>query len=155
MAIFELAVVFLTLLMETVDAKECQHIFESGQIHYFVCHAFEFCCGARCCRSRAITFYQLWYFWLMVFLTMLLCSGGGWWYRFHRHTQFTHPTQITMSQRNTGQPNIAGTYYTSGAVAPAPPQVYQPSAPQFSAPPPYSGPPPSYESVVKQQSQPN
>uniref|UniRef100_A0A2D0PCC0 WW domain binding protein VOPP1 n=1 Tax=Eresus cinnaberinus TaxID=175337 RepID=A0A2D0PCC0_ERECI len=76
----------LLYLLEMAGAKECRYIYENGDLKYFHCNIYEYCCGTMCCRSPAITFYQMWYFWLMVFLTVLFCSGGGWWYRLRNHT---------------------------------------------------------------------
>jgi len=141
--IYAISVVFLNFL-KLVDGKTClrsDNIYES-----FTCGMYEYCCGTRCCRSPIITFYQMWYFWLMVFLTILFCSGGGWWYRLRNHDAYFTPS---MSQRVTHarpviHPAHGPTIYTSSVPMSMPPS----HATQCPPPPPYYGPPPSYDTVV-------
>ncbi|GFU02037.1 uncharacterized protein NPIL_687401 [Nephila pilipes] len=151
----------LLYLAKAVIAKECRYIFENGDIKYFHCSIYEYCCGTMCCRSPAMTFYQMWYFWLMVFLTILFCSGGGWWYKIRNHEGF-------MSHSNAPRvmpPQLASYYgpargqgYTQATTCPQnavypqqPPPM--PLHPQYPPPPPYYGPPPSYDTVVNQTRQ--
>ncbi|XP_042902017.1 WW domain binding protein VOPP1 [Parasteatoda tepidariorum] len=148
----------LLCLIRTVKAKQCRYYFDNGDIKYFQCSIYEFCCGMSCCRSSAMTFYQMWYFWLMVFLTILFCSGGGWWYRIRNndYTQ-TRGTQI-MPQRVTiysgpvrNQPYMStsnnGVPMQSAVPYPPPMSSYPPPL-SYPPPPPYSGPPPSYDVAV-------
>lgn len=137
--------VFIEFL-ETVDAKQCM-TFDGNNYISFHCSIYEYCCGTRCCRSPAITFYQMWYFWLMVFLTILFCSGGGWWYRLRNQDTFITPsTQSHLTQtRPTIHPAQGPAIYTSSV--PIPPLI---NHAQYPPPPPYYGPPPSYDTVVNQ-----
>ena len=141
--IYILSVVFLNVL-KWVDAKTCirsDYIYET-----FTCGMYEYCCGTRCCRSPVITFYQMWYFWLMVFLTVLFCSGGGWWYRLRNQDTYITPSMSSRAQagqviHTTQRPTV----YASSVPMPTAPHV----AP-YPPPPPYYGPPPSYDTVVSQ-----
>ncbi|GIY23727.1 vesicular, overexpressed in cancer, prosurvival protein 1 [Caerostris darwini] len=150
----------LLYLAKTVIAKECRYIFDNGDIKYFHCSVYEYCCGTMCCRSPAMTFYQMWYFWLMIFLTILFCSGGGWWYKIRNHDGFmtpSNPNRVMPPQLASYYGPARGQGYTQANVYPQNATFPQttPLAPntQYPPPPPYYGPPPSYDTVVNQQRQ--
>ncbi|XP_018016628.1 uncharacterized protein LOC108673334, partial [Hyalella azteca] len=48
------------------------------------CRYQEYCCSQGCCSPSAVTFYQLWYFWLVLLLVGIVCSGYGWYFK-HRY----------------------------------------------------------------------
>ncbi|XP_054716678.1 vesicular, overexpressed in cancer, prosurvival protein 1-like [Uloborus diversus] len=147
------ASVLLVIFFKTVNAKECHYIYENGDMKYFHCNIYEYCCGTMCCRSPAITFYQMWYFWLMVFLTLLFCSGGGWWYRLRNQGPFMPPSMMSYAAT---RPNV-DTMYTRNQMYPSPvPVVNAPQAQiihQQPPPPPYYGPPPSYDTAMNHSRQ--
>ncbi|XP_023242080.1 WW domain binding protein VOPP1-like [Centruroides vittatus] len=177
---FKIFISLLILLIKISCAFSihCTYTYESGFDKHFYCKAYEYCCGQFCCRSREISFYQLWYFWLMIILMLLMCSGGGWWYRFryrnHFHNQQSHFGFAGSATPTLVRPHVYGArpfqpptstqgppppYPTQG---PLPPQqafpVHHPNAikltpylnTQGTAPPPYTGPPPSYDAAVGQ-----
>lgn len=144
MALIYFVSVVLLNFSKLVDGKTC---FRSDSVYEtFTCGMYEYCCGTRCCRSPIITFYQMWYFWLMVFLTILFCSGGGWWYRLRNQDAYITPSmaQRVTQTRPVIHPAHGPTIYTSSVPMPTAPHVAQ------APPPPYYGPPPSYETVVNQ-----
>ncbi|KAG8177342.1 hypothetical protein JTE90_018362 [Oedothorax gibbosus] len=161
LSLYQVSFLLLCCLKSAI-AKDCQYIFENGDIKYFHCNMYEYCCGRMCCRSPAMTFYQMWYFWLMVFLTILFCSGGGWFYKIRNHDGFIStsprvmPPQLASYYGTGGRapgPQPAGVYpqpnmYPQGAVYPQQ-MMYVQDPNQYPPPPPYYGPPPSYDTVMQ------
>jgi len=136
----------ILFLIEMVKAKECQYYYDTGEIKQFHCNLYEFCCGISCCRSRGMTFYQMWYFWLMVFLTILFCSGGSWWYRIRNHEYTSRGPQVLSPRVTVYSGAIQNQSYPTINPGALPMQNTQYQCP----PPPYYGPPPSYDTAVNQ-----
>lgn len=173
-------------LAQVVESRYCTHTDANGSTTYVMCASYEYCCGRSCCRSPTLTFYQLWYFWLLVILTLLLCSGAGWWYRFRYHGHiYTQPSvpgtnafyypqsdqvylpaqsmykDVRYPQQAYGPPPATGAShgsqqyqygppYSGGMGQPiAPPLIGAASVSTPPQPPPYAEPPPSYESVIR------
>lgn len=154
--------------------KHCLYIYNSGFEKNFFCESYEHCCGQFCCRTRSINFYQLWYFWLMIILMLLMCSGGGWWYRFRYRNHFQNqqsPFGFAGSATPTlVRPHVYGARPFQAPVTvqgPPPPYPTQGHIPlvavsqsnaamkttntpflNATAPPPYTGPPPSYDDAT-------
>ncbi|PSN36590.1 hypothetical protein C0J52_15605 [Blattella germanica] len=78
------------------------------------CPRNEYCCNFGCCVSPAFQFYQLWYYCyrelrLLVIFMFLLCSGGGWWYRYWLQSRYrTCPGSILpVTNSNSRQSRVA------------------------------------------------
>ncbi|CAM1321930.1 Uncharacterised protein g7936 [Pycnogonum litorale] len=169
--------VFFELLdANKVCGTRCRYtsIYGSGTEHTFRCGAFEVCCGDSCCRTRLINFYQIWYFWVLMALLFLLCGGGGFWAKRHYYSP-AHPVPTVMS--TTTVPNVVSSsvsgshppgtsvFYQIGGYGPYPaygsvvvtghetvpsyPTVQTVTSSSVTVPPPYTGPPPSYETICK------
>ncbi|XP_066906528.1 uncharacterized protein [Halyomorpha halys] len=145
----------------------------SGESNIYVCPRDEYCCNIGCCISPTFQFYQLWYYWFMVFFMFLVCSGGQWWYRYVMQGRCA--SAIAPPARRASYPRQARVAYTpardtvvlhhlwkpsyTGPGMNGPPPSYSQSGSSSSSgcslvgpkPSPYMqlyGPPPSYESVI-------
>ncbi|CAG0887733.1 unnamed protein product [Darwinula stevensoni] len=85
--VFLAGVLHLAYLVKEVEAGICSYVDNSLQVFHFQCRSYQYCCGFSCCLSPALSFYRLWYFWLLMLLAVLVCSGGGCWYRLYRRPQ--------------------------------------------------------------------
>lgn len=65
----------------TAEAKYCAFELQ-GETKYYVCPRTEYCCNFGCCVSPGFQMYHLWYYWLLVIIMFLVCSGGGLGYRY-------------------------------------------------------------------------
>ncbi|XP_056322465.1 vesicular, overexpressed in cancer, prosurvival protein 1 [Danio aesculapii] len=75
----------LTLLFaETVAEKKYCWYFEGDYPVYFICKAYEDCCGTECC-VRALAVQRIWYFWLLLIIAILCCCSTGYFIRRRAH----------------------------------------------------------------------
>ncbi|XP_053570525.1 vesicular, overexpressed in cancer, prosurvival protein 1 [Bombina bombina] len=156
-------VFLLSLLLECSEAKKHCWYFEGLYPTYYICHAYEDCCGSRCC-IRALSIQRLWYFWFLLMMGFLFCCGAGFFIRRRMYPPMLveEPTfNVSYTRQPVGPPapQQPGTPYYSdpgGATGSTltPPYNFKPSTPQgnpaFPPPPSYCNtPPPPYEEVVK------
>lgn len=112
----------------------------SGESNIYVCPRDEYCCNIGCCISPTFQFYQLWYYWFMVFFMFLVCSGGQWWYRYVMQGRCA--SAIAPPARRASFPRQARVAYTPARDTVVLHHLWKPS---YSAPGPgMNGPPPSY-----------
>ncbi|XP_029445422.1 vesicular, overexpressed in cancer, prosurvival protein 1 isoform X1 [Rhinatrema bivittatum] len=157
--------VFLLLsqVFEYTEAKKQCWYFEGLYPTYYICRAYEDCCGSRCC-VRALSIQRLWYFWFLLMMGVLFCCGAGF---FIRRQMYPPPLaeEPTYNVSYTRQPvgpagsQQPGMQYLSDPFGPmvnpmAPAFHVQPSSPQgnliYPPLPSYCNtPPPPYEQVVK------
>jgi len=82
----------------------------------------------------------------MVFLTILFCSGGSWWYRIRNHEYTSRGPQVLSPRVTVYSGAIQNQSYPTINPGALPMQNTQYQCP----PPPYYGPPPSYDTAVNQ-----
>ncbi|XP_069768826.1 WW domain binding protein VOPP1 isoform X3 [Narcine bancroftii] len=83
-----IACLILLLLESTAAKKYCWYV-DAGYPTYFICRAYEDCCGTRCCM-RTFSIQRLWYFWFLLMMGVLFCCGAGFFIR-----RRLHPPQMT------------------------------------------------------------
>ncbi|XP_041040586.1 vesicular, overexpressed in cancer, prosurvival protein 1 [Carcharodon carcharias] len=158
----------ILLLFESVAAKKYCWYVDAGYPTYFICRAYEDCCGTRCCM-RAFSIQRLWYFWFLLMMGVLFCCGAGFFIRRRLHPPqltddppftvgFTRQPVNTTGCQTTGNSQTGMQYYTEPGAP-----VFNPIAstfqiqpnfpllnPAYPPPPAYCNqPPPPYEQVVK------
>ncbi|XP_069469220.1 WW domain binding protein VOPP1 isoform X2 [Ambystoma mexicanum] len=149
---------------EFSEAKKHCWYFEGLYPTYYICRAYEDCCGSTCC-VRSLSIQRLWYFWFLLMMGVLFCCGAGF---FLRRRMYPPPLveEPTFNVSYTRQPiGAAGgpmqqgmQYYSDPGGPMLNPMAsafhVQPNSPQgnpiYPPPPSYCNtPPPPYEQVVK------
>ncbi|KAM4687913.1 WW domain binding protein VOPP1 isoform 1-T2 [Discoglossus pictus] len=158
-----LGVFLLSLLLECTEATKHCWYFEGLYPKYYICHAYEDCCGSRCC-IRALSIQRLWYFWFLLMMGFLFCCGVGFFVRRRMYPPMlveepTFNVSFTRQPAGTPVPQQQWTPYYSdpgGAAgnSTTPTVNLKLNTPQgnpgFPPPPSYCNtPPPPYEEVVK------
>ncbi|XP_069768823.1 WW domain binding protein VOPP1 isoform X2 [Narcine bancroftii] len=73
-----IACLILLLLESTAAKKYCWYV-DAGYPTYFICRAYEDCCGTRCCM-RTFSIQRLWYFWTLQATDFYPSTMAGWFF---------------------------------------------------------------------------
>nr|XP_033786191.1 vesicular, overexpressed in cancer, prosurvival protein 1 isoform X2 [Geotrypetes seraphini] len=157
--------VLLSQFLEHTEAKKHCWYFEGLYPTYYICRAYEDCCGSRCC-VRAVSIQRLWF---LLTMGVLFCCGACFFIRRRMYPppMAEEPTyNVSYTRQPIGPPGSQqpGMQYYSDPIGPmvnpmAPAFHVQPSSPQgnpiYPPPPSYCNtPPPPYEQVVKSSNSP-
>lgn len=104
-----------------VNVQVCQAVYCSGTTakysrkFTYTCHKHQTCCGSGCCDKV----YAVWYVWVILLLSILLCCGAGWFIKRKKKikSRINHSCTDRSDRKSKNTPNNVQIFLVQGARA--------------------------------------